>query len=96
MHVERKYAVILVIVVAAVVALILLGLILVLGRSRFADESERFRYVSDLTSQWSRQRQQQPPATEAVGDSIDLRDGAADLPAASALATDQVAGRERR
>lgn len=86
---------VLVIVVAAVVALILLGLILVLGRSRFADESERFRYVSDLTSQWSRQRQQQPAASEAAHDSIDLRD-VADVPAASAVTSDQAAVRERR
>lgn len=55
MHVERKFTVVLIVVVAAVVAVVLLGLILMFSRSRFADESERFRYVSDLTSQWSRQ-----------------------------------------
>lgn len=80
----------LVIVVAAIGALVLLVSILALSRSRFADESERFRYVSDLTSKWSRQQQQsqsQPavPATSApaatseagetaAGNSIDLRD----------------------
>ena len=47
----------LVIVVAAIGALVLLVSILALSRSRFVDESERFRYVSDLTSKWSRQQQ---------------------------------------
>jgi hypothetical protein len=88
--------VVLVIVVAAVVALILLGLILMLSRSRFADESERFRYVSDLTSQWSRQRQEDGPVVAASGgepkQAIDLRD-VADVPAATA---DPAAARERR
>lgn len=46
----------LVIVVAAIGALVLLVSILALSRSRFVDESERFRYVSDLTSKWSRQQ----------------------------------------
>ena len=44
-------AVTLVIVIAAIGALVLLLSIVALSRSRFADESERFRYVSDLTSQ---------------------------------------------
>jgi len=52
---EGTKIVIVVIVVAAVVALVLFGLIMARGRSRFSDESERFRYVSDLTSQWSRE-----------------------------------------
>ncbi|HET9188196.1 MAG TPA: hypothetical protein VFN80_09590 [Acidothermaceae bacterium] len=79
----------LVIVVAAIGALVLLVSILALSRSRFADESERFRYVSDLTSKWSRQQQSQSqpamPATAvpagpseageaAAENSIDLRD----------------------
>lgn len=75
----------LVIVVAAIGALVLLVSILALSRSRFADESERFRYVSDLTSKWSRQQQQtqlaatsQPPASPQSDDtaekSIDLRE----------------------
>jgi hypothetical protein len=79
----------LVIVVAAIGALVLLVSILALSRSRFADESERFRYVSDLTSKWSRQQQMQAegspatagPASAAAVESeaplskkIDLRD----------------------
>jgi hypothetical protein len=77
----------LVIVVAAIGALVLLVSILALSRSRFADESERFRYVSDLTSRWSRQQQMQTQeptaapvtATSETGDaadasSIDLRE----------------------
>ena len=77
----------LVIVVAAIGALVLLVSILALSRSRFADESERFRYVSDLTSKWSRQQQTQtmpePPSpasaspqadAAAAEKSIDLRD----------------------
>jgi len=76
----------LVIVVAAIGALVLLVSILALSRSRFADESERFRYVSDLTSKWSRQQQMQTqasPSTAAapsaesaasVEKNIDLRD----------------------
>ncbi len=74
----------LVIVGAAIVALILLVLIIALSRSRFADESERFRYVSDLTSKWSRQQQtergpEQPAQAAAQGREsgpIDLRDQA--------------------
>jgi hypothetical protein len=53
----------LVIIAAAVGALILLLAIMALSRSRFADESERFRYVSDLTSQWSREQQATGPGT---------------------------------
>lgn len=73
----------LIIVAAAIGALVLLIAILALGRSRFADESERFRYVSDLTSQWSRQKEtssamQEQPADRnepAKTEPIDLRDG---------------------
>lgn len=73
----------LVIVVAAIGALVLLVSILALSRSRFADESERFRYVSDLTSKWSRQQQQsqtqQPaPATSASAAGSQAGDAAAD------------------
>jgi hypothetical protein len=68
----------LVIVVAAIGAVVLLVSILALSRSRFADESERFRYVSDLTSTWSRQQQTQtaaPVESEApLEKKIDLRD----------------------
>lgn len=56
----------LVIVVAAIGALVLLVSILALSRSRFADESERFRYVSDLTSKWSRQQQAQTQGTSTT------------------------------
>jgi cytoskeletal protein RodZ len=56
----------LVIVVAAIGALVLLVSILALSRSRFADESDRFRYVSDLTSKWSRQQQMQTPDSAAA------------------------------
>jgi len=52
----------LVIVVAAVVAVVLLIAIMTLGRSRFVDESERFRQVSDLTSRWSRQQRERRQA----------------------------------
>jgi hypothetical protein len=77
-----------VIIVAAIGALVLFISILALSRSRFADESERFRYVSDLTSQWSQQQaskraartqpaastgtSQEGEAPESAG--IDLRD----------------------
>jgi hypothetical protein len=68
--------VILVIVAAAVLAVVLLGLIVTLGRPRSAsDESERFRFVSDLTSQWSRQ-QRAAAAPGNAPDAIDLRDPA--------------------
>jgi len=59
----------LVIVIAAIGALVLLVSILALSRSRFADESERFRYVSDLTSKWSRQQQMQTQAPPAAAGS---------------------------
>jgi hypothetical protein len=62
----------LVIVVAAIGALVLLLSIVALSRSRFADESERFRYVSDLTSKWSRQQQTSAAPHDAAA--IDLRD----------------------
>lgn len=63
-----------VIVVAAIAAVVLLAAILRLSRSRFADESERFKYVSDLTSRWSRERRvpERPVAAEPAP--IDLRD----------------------
>ena len=61
---EGNHTVTLVIIAAAVGALILLLAIMALSRSRFADESERFRYVSDLTSRWSRERQATDPAVE--------------------------------
>jgi hypothetical protein len=64
---EGNHTVTLVIIAAAVGALILLLAIMALSRSRFADESERFRYVSDLTSQWSREQQAPDPA-EAPAD----------------------------
>jgi len=67
-------AVTLVIVVAAIGALVLLLSIVALSRSRFADESERFRYVSDLTSQWSRQQQSTQAAAASAPAAIDLRD----------------------
>lgn len=78
-----------VIIIAAIGALVLFISILALSRSRFADESERFRYVSDLTSQWSQQQatkraaRAQTAAPVAAGSSdgevpgpagIDLRD----------------------
>lgn len=69
----------LVIVVAAIGALVLLVSILALSRSRFADESERFRYVSDLTSRWSRQQQmqtQEPPAAPATAATSETDDAA--------------------
>ena len=66
----------LVIVVAAIGALVLLVSILALSRSRFVDESERFRYVSDLTSKWSRQQQQTQmsaaPAAQASPEAVDV------------------------
>jgi hypothetical protein len=75
----RKYAVTAVIVIAAVVAIGLLAAIMRRGRSRFADESERFKHVSDLTSQWSREKQAgswpADPGERRPG-SIDLRDDA--------------------
>jgi len=71
-RVERNQVVTLVIVVAAIVAVVLLALIVTLGRSRFSDESERFRYVSALTSQWS--RQQTSATTDVSAEAIDLRD----------------------
>jgi hypothetical protein len=67
-------AVTLVIVVAAIGALVLLLSIVALSRSRFADESERFRYVSDLTSQWSRQQQGKQAAAASGPAAIDLRE----------------------
>jgi hypothetical protein len=97
--VKGTTAVTLVIVVAAIGALVLLLSIVALSRSRFADESERFRYVSDLTSQWSRQRQAEGPVVAASGgepkQAIDLRDvtDVTDVPAATA---DPAAARERR
>lgn len=63
---EGNHTVTLVIIAAAVGALILLLAIMALSRSRFADESERFRYVSDLTSRWSRERQTTDPAAPRV------------------------------
>ncbi len=65
----------LVIVVAAIGALVLLAAILALSRSRFADESERFRYVSDLTSKWSRQQQMQTQAPPSADSSLAGSDG---------------------
>jgi hypothetical protein len=46
----------LIIVIAAAAVLVVLLVIVVFGRLRHADESERFRHVSDLTSAWSRQQ----------------------------------------
>ncbi len=72
----------LVIVVAAIGALVLLVSILALSRSRFADESERFRYVSDLTSKWSRQQQMQSQTAPAAAATVDGRvDASADASA---------------
>jgi len=74
----------LVIVVAAIGALVLLVSILALSRSRFADESERFRYVSDLTSKWSRQQQMQLRGESRPGEPQPGGSAAATGPAASA------------
>lgn len=85
-----EIVIVVIVVAAAVVALVLFGLIMAKGRPRFYDESERFRYVSDLTSQWSKQRQRSQgaePGQAAQGapgehggrpeqEAIDLRDHA--------------------
>lgn len=65
-----------VIVVAAIAAVVLLVAIFRLNRSRFADESERFKYVSDLTSKWSRENQTRRRQAAAAPEPapIDLRD----------------------
>lgn len=72
-----------VIAAAAGVAVLLFIAIMLIGRSRSDDEVERFKRVSNLTSQWSRQQQsalvrEPAPAHTAPSRSgpIDLRDSA--------------------
>jgi hypothetical protein len=72
----------LVIVVAAIGALVLLISILTLSRSRVTDESARFRHVSDLTSQWSRQQQMESQGARAADGAGVAERGGTDGPVA--------------